>query len=409
MSEARPGAVRKGAIPGRQGEAAPGCRASRACRRCPSVLPPGLPVRQSRAPIYCPVAPSPRTVRATCGNTRGAGRRTGRVRGGARRSGRGVGARGAATRSARLRRPPAASARCLLSGRRPPLSSADNDTCALLPIGACPRPVRTPSLRTKRSKASESRPRADFGSARPSRSPYEHPPAGAPRRHCHPRSEVAGAPVAAYRLRRGGRGVGHAGLRGARRRWHRRGRRRQPVHRLRLRHRRDHGGRLGRGRGPPGLGAARRLHPHLFHGDPVRGVRGGGRAARRADARGPRQEVGAVQLRRRGGGERGEDRPRLHQAHRGRRLRPRLPRPHQPHDGADLEEHAVQAGLRAVRPGGVPGAGRLRLPLADRCRERLRRGFRAGHRPDQQADRRGERRGDHHRAGARRGRVHRAA
>lgn len=88
----------------------------------------------------------------------------------------------------------------------------------------------------------------------------------------------------------------------------------------------------------------------MFHGHALRGVRRGLRAARRADARRPREEVRAVQLGRRGRRERGEDRPRVHQAHRRRRLRPRLPRPHEPHHGHDGEEHAVQAGLRSVRP-----------------------------------------------------------
>ena len=38
-----------------------------------------------------------------------------------------------------------------------------------------------------------------------------------------------------------------------------------------------------------------------------------------------------------------------HRAAGRRRVRPRLPRPHQPHDGADREEHALQARVRAVR------------------------------------------------------------
>ncbi|MFC7471139.1 aspartate aminotransferase family protein [Actinomadura keratinilytica] len=55
----------------------------------------------------------------------------------------------------------------------------------------------------------------------------------------------------------------------------------------------------------------------------------------------------------------------------------------------------------------VPVAYGYRWPTG--AENSRRRGFRAGHRADQQADRRGERRGDHHRAGARRRRVHRAA
>ena len=233
-------------------------------------------------------------------------------------------------------------------------------------------------------------------------------PAGAPRRHRHPRPEVAGAAGPPSRGGRRGCGLHAARLHRARRRRHHRGRRRQPPDRLRFRHRRDLGRRLRRGRGAPGHRAARRLHPHLLHGHAVRGVRRRRRAARRADPGRPRQEVRAVQLGRRGRRERRQDRPCVHQAPGRRRLRPRLPRPHQPDDGADREEHAVQERLRPVRARGLPGAGGLRLPLADRPGERRRRGVRAGHRHDQQADRRGERRRDHHRAGARRGRLHRA-
>ena len=45
-----------------------------------------------------------------------------------------------------------------------------------------------------------------------------------------------------------------------------------------------------------------------------------------------------------------------------RRLRPRLPRPHQPDDGADRQEHAVQARLRPVRAGDLPRADVLPVP-----------------------------------------------
>ena len=63
----------------------------------------------------------------------------------------------------------------------------------------------------------------------------------------------------------------------------------------------------------------------------------------------PRQALGAVQLRRRGGGERGQDGPARHRASGRRGVRPRLPRSHQPHHGADREEHALQGHVRAVR------------------------------------------------------------
>jgi 4-aminobutyrate aminotransferase/(S)-3-amino-2-methylpropionate transaminase len=52
---------------------------------------------------------------------------------------------------------------------------------------------------------------------------------------------------------------------------------------------------------------------------------------------------------RRGGGERGEDRPPRHRAQRGGGDGPRLPRAHQPHHGPHRQVDAVQDGLRAVR------------------------------------------------------------
>lgn len=241
------------------------------------------------------------------------------------------------------------------------------------------------------------------------RSPHDRTSAGAPRRHRHPRPEVAGAAGPPCRRGRAGSGLRAARVHRARGRRDHRGRRRQPSDRLRLRHRGHLGRRLRRGRRTPGLRPARRLHPHLFHGHALRGVRGGRRGPRRADPGRPRQEVRAVQLGRRGRRERRQDRPRLHQAAGGRRLRPRLPRPYQPDDGADREEHAVQARLRPVRARGLPGPGGLRLPLADRPGERGPGGRRPGHRPDHQAGRPGQRGRDHHRAGARRGRLHRAA
>ena len=60
-----------------------------------------------------------------------------------------------------------------------------------------------------------------------------------------------------------------------------------------------------------------------------------------------------------------------------RRVRPRLPRPDEPHDGADREEHAVQAPLRPVRRRDLPRADGLPVPLADRPGELRRRGVRA--------------------------------
>ena len=131
---------------------------------------------------------------------------------------------------------------------------------------------------------------------------------------------------------------------------------RSRVDRLRLGHR-GHQRRQRRpagGRGGPGPGRA--VHPHLLHGRAVRVLCGRLRAAQRADAGRPRQALGAVQLGRRGGRERGEDRPARDRAAGGRGVRPRLPRPDQPDDGADREEHAVQAPVRAVRRRDLPGA-----------------------------------------------------
>lgn len=54
----------------------------------------------------------------------------------------------------------------------------------------------------------------------------------------------------------------------------------------------------------------------------------------------------------------------------------------------------------------VPVAYGYRWPTG--AENSRRRGLRPGHRPDHQADRRGQCRRDHHRAGARRGRLHRA-
>ncbi len=89
-----------------------------------------------------------------------------------------------------------------------------------------------------------------------------------------------------------------------------------------------------------------------------------------------RKAFGAVQLRRRGGRERGQDRAVRDRTPGRRRLRPRLSRPHQPDDGAHREEHAVQAPLRPVRRRDLPGADGLPVPLADRPGQLRGRGVR---------------------------------
>ena len=167
-----------------------------------------------------------------------------------------------------------------------------------------------------------------------------------------------------------------AGLRRAGRRRDPARRRRQPAHRLRLRHRGHHGRQRRPAGGRGGAAPGRRLHPHLLHGHALRGVRRGLREAGRADAGQPREALRALQLRRRGGGERGQGRAPPHRTRRDRRVRPRLPRAHEPDDGADREDHALQARLRTVRRRDLPRPDGLPLPLAGRRRGLRRRGVR---------------------------------
>ena len=156
------------------------------------------------------------------------------------------------------------------------------------------------------------------------------------------------------------------------------------------------------GRHRPG----RRLHPHLFHDHAVRGLRRGLRAAGRAHPGHPREEVRAVQLRLRGRRERGQDRPARHRPHRDRGVRPRLPRPHQPDDGADREEHALQGGLRPVRPRGLPGADVL--PATGTATSPAQQAAAARHRHHHHPGRRLQRGRRADRADPGRGRLHRA-
>ena len=128
--------------------------------------------------------------------------------------------------------------------------------------------------------------------------------------------------------------------------------------------------------------------------------------ARRAHAGRPREEVGAVQLRRRGRRERRQDRPRGDRQGRRRGLRPRLPRPHQPDDGDDRQEHALQERLRPVRRRGLPRADVLPVPRDRRDQGRGRGGARD--RPAREAGRRGEPRLRRDRADPGRGRLRRA-
>ena len=147
------------------------------------------------------------------------------------------------------------------------------------------------------------------------------------------------------------------------------------------------------GNANPGVSAAVAGQAHAFTHTcfmitPVRGLRRGVRGTGPGHPRRPREALGAVQLRGRGGGERREDRPGRHRSHRGGGPRPRLPRPHEPHDGADREEHALQAGVRAVRPRDLPGADGLPVPLGRRRRALRRGGDSRGDRPDLEERRR---------------------
>ena len=69
-----------------------------------------------------------------------------------------------------------------------------------------------------------------------------------------------------------------------------------------------------------------------------------------------RQARGVLQLGRRGGRERGQDREGRHRPPRGDRVRGGVPRPHAHGDVADLEGAPVQGRLRAVRARGLPRA-----------------------------------------------------
>ena len=153
--------------------------------------------------------------------------------------------------------------------------------------------------------------------------------------------------------------------------------------------------------------AARPVRPRLLPGLDLRAVRRARRAAQPDHARHPREADLLREQRRRGGGERGQGGAALHRPAGGDLLRARLPRPHQPGDGAHVEGHALQEGLRAVRARGLPDS--LSLLLSLRRGTRRRPLLHGGRRPAG-ADSRGD--GgpglggrDHHGARAGRGRV----
>ena len=149
-------------------------------------------------------------------------------------------------------------------------------------------------------------------------------------------------------------------------------RRRQGVHRFRRRHRRaqprPH---ARRGRGRDQASRPRRCCTPASRWPPTSPTsRSAGCSAstRPGDVR---QEGGAGQLRRRGGRERGQDRPLPHRPRRRDHLRPRLPRPHAADHDADLEA-GLQEGHGPVRARGLPGAGALPLPRRSPPRTRWR-------------------------------------
>ena len=103
-----------------------------------------------------------------------------------------------------------------------------------------------------------------------------------------------------------------------------------------------------------GAGADAALRAHRLHGRAVRGLRRARRAALRADADLRTDEGRVLQLRRRGGRERREDRARPHEAAGRDRVRGRLSRAHAARDHAHVEDAPVQGRPRAVRAGGLP-------------------------------------------------------
>ncbi len=123
----------------------------------------------------------------------------------------------------------------------------------------------------------------------------------------------------------------------------RRGRRRQPVDRLRVRdlgHQRRQQ-RSGGRRGDPGPGRA--LHPHLLPGDALRGLRRSLRAPQRPHPRASREALVPRELGRGGRGERRQGGPLRHRPKWGGRLRPRFPRTHPADHEPHGKGHALQA------------------------------------------------------------------
>ena len=168
-------------------------------------------------------------------------------------------------------------------------------------------------------------------------------------------TEIPGPVSRAWTARRKPRcrgGVGDAAgvrRRGGRRRDRRR--RRQLADRLRLRHRGDRPSatrRRASSRAGAGAGRARSPTPASWS----RRTRATSRSARQLNRLTPGDHDKRSALFN-SGAEAVENAVKIARHATGRQavvgVRPRLPRPHQPHDGADREEHAVQARLRPVR------------------------------------------------------------
>ena len=185
---------------------------------------------------------------------------------------------------------------------------------------------------------------------------------------------IEGAPGG--RRRPGGRHQGD--LRRAGRECRALGRGGAPLCRFRRRHRGDQ-------HRPPapegdcgGGGAGAGLHAYLRARVALRELRRAGGAAERAGAGGLPEEDAVPVDRRRGGGERYQDRALRHRTVGDHRLLRGLPRPHDDGDGADRQGDALQEGLRTVPGRRLPLDLPARLPRADAGARTGRPGAAAG-------------------------------
>ena len=159
-------------------------------------------------------------------------------------------------------------------------------------------------------------------------------------------------------------GVGHQGhLRGQGREFRAVGRRWPALHRFRRGNRRAQY----RTSSPAGHGGGREaggvLCAHLLSRRTLRVLCAARGAAEQPRTRRLREEVTVPVIRRRGGGERHQDRALLHQAFGGHRVLRRLSRTHAHDHGAHRQGHALQARLRAVSRRGLSRAN-SRSPIA---------------------------------------------